>query len=93
MTENETEIMLEGLKLDAMARSYREIMRSQASKDMTPQEIIAHMCLAQKEENRQKAFMRLKRAAKFKHDAQPEDIIWGVKRGKRSSEIYITKQH
>lgn len=78
MTESETEIMLEGLKLDAMAQSYRETMRSRASTNITTQEIITHMCLAQKEANRHKSFMRLKRAAKFKHDAQPEDIIWGV---------------
>ena len=81
MTDSNPEVMLEALKLNAMAQSYRETIRSQASTSMTTQEIISHMCLAQKEENRQKAFMRLKRAAKFKHDAHPENIIWGTNRG------------
>jgi len=87
MTNSEPEIMLEGMKLNAMAQSYREIMRSQASTDMTTEEVITHMCLAQKEANRHKAFMRLKRSAKFKHDAQPEDIIWGAARGIEKAKV------
>lgn len=47
MTDQDIETMLEGLKLGAMAQSYRQMMVSNSSTQMTPQEIIGHMCLAQ----------------------------------------------
>ncbi|MGB0908009.1 MAG: IS21-like element helper ATPase IstB [Maricaulaceae bacterium] len=87
MTEHDIDIMLEGLRLTAMAESYKEIVRSRMVSDMTTPEVIAQMCLAQKEANKHKTLIRLKRAAKFKFDAQPEDINWDASRGLDKSKL------
>lgn len=81
MTSDEIEIMLTGLRLDGMADTLRELNSHRTYDDMTTIEVIGKMCIAQKHANEQRTLARLKRAAKFRLDAQPEDIIWDHKRG------------
>ena len=81
MTSDEVEIMLTGLRLDGMADAFIEIIGNRSYDDMTTIEVIAKMCIAQKHAIEQRKLARLKRAAKFRYDAPPEDIIWGHKRG------------
>jgi len=80
MTFDEIEILLSGLKLDAMANTLRELIISRSHIDMTPAEIIAQMCISQKQDNEARSIARLKRAAKFRFDARPEDINWDIER-------------
>jgi len=81
MTIDEIEILLSSLKQDGMAMTLRELITSRAHIDMTAAEIIGQMCISQKQANEARSLARLKRAAKFRFDAHPEDIIWGSKRG------------
>ena len=81
MTIDETETLLLHLKLEGMAKALRGLMTSGSHIDMTASEIIGQMCISQKQENEARSLARLKRAAKFRHDAHPEDIIWNHERG------------
>jgi len=81
MTFDDIEILLSGLKLDAMANTLRELVISRSHIEMTPAEIIAQMCISQKQDNEARSIARLKRAAKFRFDAHPEDISWDIGRG------------
>lgn len=81
MTNSEVEIMLLGLRQEGMANAFRELMSNSGLTNMTFTEKVAKMCLSQKDLNASKKLARLKRAAKFKFDAFPEDIIWGQKIG------------
>lgn len=81
MTSENVHEMLIGLRQGGMARSYQEHISNRASDDLTREEFIFQMCIAQEEENRKAALARLKRAAKFRFEAQPEDINWDLKRG------------
>lgn len=80
MTLDEIEISLLGLKQDGMAKTWRELITSGAYIDMTVTEIFGRLCISQKQENEARSITRLKRAAKFRFDAHPEDMNWDVER-------------
>ena len=81
MNAHDVEIMLEGMRLDGMANALRELSSNRTYDDLTKIEFIGRLCLSQKAANQDRLLKRLKRAAKFKFDAHPEDIIWDLKRG------------
>lgn len=81
MNIDEIETQLISLKLDGMANTLRELITSRSYIEMTAEEIIGQMVIAQRHENKAKLVGRLKRAAKFRFDAHPEDIKWNPDRG------------
>jgi DNA replication protein DnaC len=72
---------LSALRQHGVVRSLELQLANRAYDDLTPIEIIGNMCAAQFQDNADRAQARLKKAAKFKFDAQPEDIIWDTSRG------------
>ena len=81
MTLDEIETHLILLKQAAMARTLREIIINKSHIDMTTTEIIGQMCISQKQDNEARSIERLRRAAKFRFKAHPEDISWDIERG------------
>lgn len=81
MTWDEIEILLLGLKQDGMATALGQLVSSRAHINMTTAEVFGQVCIAQKRTNETRSLERLRRAAKFRFDARPEDVIWDHSRG------------
>ena len=81
MIGEDVEAMLIGLRQSGMANAFRELSSSISPHDLTFVEMVGRMCMTQREVNRDRSLARLKRAAKFRFEAHPEDIIWDRKRG------------
>lgn len=81
MSPSETVSMLRSMRLIGMADSFELQMSNRAYAHLSCEEIIGNMCIAQKQHNDDHFLQTLKSKARFRHSAQPEDIIWDASRG------------
>lgn len=81
MTNAEVEIMLKELKLAGMAQCFSELSKVQHKENISQTELVGKLCIAQREHNFDRRIQNLRRRAKFRFPAQPEDIVWSRERG------------
>jgi len=92
MTDSENVLALQGLRLHGMAQCYREQVESPNHREMSFSDLMGKLCIAERDEKTRKRVANMKKRAKFRVEAQPEDIIWERKRGldkQRHSELII----
>lgn len=81
MNASEALTMLAGLKLEGMAQAFEQMLSDRSTDELTLPEIVGRLCMAQRDKNQEQALARLRRAARFRVHAQPEDILWDAHRG------------
>jgi DNA replication protein DnaC len=79
--------LLRTLRLDGMAASFEHQAGNRAFDDLSREEFVGNLCLAERQRKADRTQIALKRRANFRHIAEPEDIIWDASRGLDKSKV------
>ena len=81
MIHSENELALQDLRLHGMARCYKEHVEGPNFREMSLSDFMGKLCIAERDEKKRKRVSNMMKRAKFRIEAQPEDIIWKRERG------------